>query len=223
MVLFTWLGGAVFVTSLAVTAWWYGGPLGRPAPFGGWTPVAVDAMLFLLFALHHSALARSHLKARMAQLVPERLVRSVYVWTASLLLLLVVVSWQRVGGVAFHITGRLAILNATVQLAGLFLIALAVRIIDPLELAGIRRPAGGQTLQITGPYRFVRHPLYLGWVLMVFGAAHMTGDRLTFAVISCAYLVIAVSWEERSLEREFGQAYARYNEQVRWRIVPYLY
>ena len=103
------------------------------------------------------------------------------------------------------------------------LIALAVRTIDPLELAGIRRPAGGQTLQIMGPYRLVRHPLYLGWVLIVFGAARMTGDRLTFAVISCEYLAIAVVWEERSLEREFGQAYVRYKEQVRWRIVPYVY
>ena len=57
----------------------------------------------------------------------------------------------------------------------------------------------------------------------VFGAAHMTGDRLAFAVISTAYLVVAIPWEERSLLRVFGEEYARYKQQVRWRVVPYLY
>ena len=60
-------------------------------------------------------------------------------------------------------------------------------------------------------------------MLVVFGAAHLTGDRLAFAVISSLYLIIAVPWEERSLEREFGQEYLRYKQQVKWRIIPYLY
>ncbi len=105
--------------------------------------------------------------------------------------------------------------------------------IDPLELAGIRTPdedAGAGTtparpsaLQIAGPYRLVRHPLYLGWILVVFGAAHMTGDRLAFAVISSFYLLVAVPWEERSLRQSFGEDYDRYKRLVRWRVVPYLY
>jgi protein-S-isoprenylcysteine O-methyltransferase Ste14 len=100
-----------------------------------------------------------------------------------------------------------------------------VRAIDPLELAGIRRPgtAGPSALQITGPYRLVRHPLYLGWMLIVFGAAHMTGDRLAFASITSLYLVIAIPWEERSLERAFGDAYRRYQVDVRWRAIPYVF
>src|SRR5262249_3167132 len=105
------------------------------------------------------------------------------------------------------------------------LIALSVRAIDALELAGIRQPAdvAGTTLQITGPYGLVRHPLYLGWVLAVFGAARMTGDRLTFAAISTFYLVVAVPWEERSLSRTFGASYEAYKKRVRWRIVPFMY
>ena len=59
----------------------------------------------------------------------------------------------------------------------------------------------------SGPYRWVRHPLYLGWLLMVFGAAHMTGDRLVFAAITTIYLLVAIPWEERSLRRSFGAAY----------------
>jgi protein-S-isoprenylcysteine O-methyltransferase Ste14 len=51
----------------------------------------------------------------------------------------------------------------------------------------------------------------------------MTGDRFAFAVISSLYLIVAVQWEERSLEREFGEAYRRYKQLVRWRIVPFVY
>jgi protein-S-isoprenylcysteine O-methyltransferase Ste14 len=84
-------------------------------------------------------------------------------------------------------------------------------------------PAATAGLQVRGPYHLVRHPLYLGWVLIVFGASRMTGDRLLFAAATTAYLMIAVPWEERSLEAEFGAEYVRYRQRVRWRIVPYIY
>ena len=92
-----------------------------------------------------------------------------------------------------------------------------------LELAGIREHTRDEPLQISGPYRWVRHPVYLGWLLATFGAAHMTGDRLAFAGISALYLVIAMPIEERALRRSFGETYASYEQRVRWRIVPYLY
>jgi len=113
-------------------------------------------------------------------------------------------------------------------LLGVWMIARAVAKIDPLELAGIRPPAradpaAGEALQMTGPYRWVRHPLYTGWLLALFGAASMTASRLTFAIVTTIYLIIAIPWEERSLERSFGDAYARYRATVRWRVVPYVY
>jgi protein-S-isoprenylcysteine O-methyltransferase Ste14 len=51
----------------------------------------------------------------------------------------------------------------------------------------------------------------------------MTGDRLTFAAITSIYLLVAIPWEERALERSFGGAYTRYRNQVRWRVLPYVY
>jgi protein-S-isoprenylcysteine O-methyltransferase Ste14 len=126
----------------------------------------------------------------------------------------------------YHLTGWLALPLYAAQVAGLWLIARAVSRIDPLELAGIRQvqqSSDAAGLQTTGPYRWVRHPIYLGWVLLVFGVPHMTGDRLTFAAISTAYVVIAIPWEERSLLRDLGEQYARYRRAVRWRIIPYLY
>jgi len=92
-----------------------------------------------------------------------------------------------------------------------------------LELAGIRRHAAAESLQIVGPYRWVRHPLYSGWLLLTFGPAHMTGDRLLFAGISTLYLLIAMPFEERSLRKSFGAAYGEYARRVRYRIVPYVY
>jgi protein-S-isoprenylcysteine O-methyltransferase Ste14 len=221
--LFVWAGGALFVASLAFCAWWYLVVLARPAGGSVWPALAYDAALFTAFAAHHSLFARDAVKARVAQLVPQPLVRSLFVWIASILFIAVCALWRPIGGELYDASGVRAWLHAGVQLAGLWLMAGAVRAIDALELAGIRHGSTGGELQITGPYRWVRHPVYLGWMLMVFGAGHMTAGRLTFAAISSLYLVAAIPWEERSLEREFPGAYRAYQQRVKWRVVPYVY
>ena len=220
---FVWLGGAMFVTSLSVCAWSYAFVMGRPAPPSGWLPLIADTVLITIFACHHSLFARDGVKTWLARHVPAALLRSVYVWIASLLLILVCASWRPIGGTFYAATGIAAFACAAVQLAGLLITARGVARIDPLELAGIRPATHAQGLQVTGPYRLVRHPLYLGWVLMVFGAAHMTGDRLAFAALTTAYLAIAIPWEERSLRASFGDAYARYQRDVKWRMIPFIY
>ena len=220
---FVWAGGALFVGSLAYCAWWYLFALSSVPGDVRWSALGIDALLLGIFALHHSVLARESVKARVSRIVPEPLVRSVYVWTASLLLILVCAWWAPIGGELYHGRRWQAFAHAAVQLYGVWLIARSVRGIDPLELAGIRREAARGPLQIGGPYALVRHPLYFGWVLAVFGTAHMTGDRLAFAAITTLYLVIAIRWEERSLVRSFGEDYLRYTRQVRWRIVPFIY
>jgi len=227
---FVWVGGALFVGSLALWAWWYVIGLSHTSAWSGWRPVAYDAALFTVFAAHHSLFAREAVKRRLS-VIPARLRRSVYVWIASLLLILLCLLWQTAGGEVYRMERAGAVALAAVQLVGLWIIARAVAKIDPLELAGIRTPQSTDAapaerpigLQITGPYRWVRHPVYLGWILIVFGAAHMTGDRLVFAAISSLYLVAAVPWEERSLVQSFGEEYVRYQQQVRWRMLPYMY
>jgi protein-S-isoprenylcysteine O-methyltransferase Ste14 len=217
-----WLGGGIFVAALAFCAWWYLVTLGLSLPFQGWPPVSFDVALFTFFALHHSVLARERVKASLRRLVPDTLSRTVYVWTASLLLIAVCALWRAVGADWYNARGWALWAHTVVQLSGVWLIARATAVIDPLELAGIRHPAEGR-LQITGPYRWVRHPLYLGWVLAVSGHAHMTGDRALFAVITTTYLVVAVPFEERSLVASFGDDYRRYQREVRWRMVPYVF
>jgi protein-S-isoprenylcysteine O-methyltransferase Ste14 len=224
---FVWLGGGMFVAALAASTFTYlirwATPSAHPRHAAA---LLADVALLTVFAVHHSVFARESTKKWMASAVPARLQRSVYVWTASVLLLLTLALWRPVGGDLYIVTGWPAMLHAVLQLAGLALIARSVARIDALELAGIRPAAerdASQALQTAGPYRWVRHPLYLGWVIAVFGAAHMTADRLTFAAVTTAYLIVAVPWEERSLRRAFGDDYARYAGRVRWRIIPYVY
>src|SRR5262249_20904453 len=145
--------------------------------------VLLNVGLFALFAAHHSVFARDQAKAWIAAAVPARLMRSCYVWIARGLFLLVLAFWRPGGGELYDVDGAGALALHGVQLLGLLLIARSVRTIDPLEPAGIHQHAATARLHVTGPYRLVRHPLYLGWLLAVFGAAHMTGDRLTFAVV----------------------------------------
>jgi len=221
--LFVWLGGAVFVGSLIVCAWWVVAVLGRPAPPAGAATWIWNVLLFSVFATHHSVFARDSVKQWLAAAVPAELIRSVYVWTASLLLIAVCLLWRPIGGELFDVHGGGAVVLAVVQLAGIAVIARAVATIDPLELAGIRISSAATPLQVGGVYRVVRHPLYLGWLMATLGAAHMTGDRLAFALITAAYLFAAVPLEERSLVRSFGDDYRRYQREVRWRIVPFIY
>jgi protein-S-isoprenylcysteine O-methyltransferase Ste14 len=221
---FVWLGGALFVGSLAYCIWWYVFALSTVPPQVSWSALAIDVLLVGVFAVHHSVLARERVKARVSRIVPEPLLRSVYVWTASLLLIMVCASWQPIGGEFYRIPGGWWALGpAAVQLYGVWLIIQSVHGIDPLALAGIRREAARGPLQVTGPYALVRHPLYFGWVLAVFATPHMTGDRLAFAAITTMYLVMAVPWEERSLVRSFGDEYTRYAREVRWRMIPFIY
>lgn len=219
-----WLGGAAFVVSLAVTLGGFYLGMG-PAPAGsaaGWAAL-VDVLLFSGFALHHSLFARSAIKRRLAARVPTHVERSLYVWVASVLLVLVIAGWQPLPGRIYRHDGWAAVLHWAIVLAGVWLTARATRVIDPLQLAGIRQGLGtgaNDRFQVVGPYHVVRHPIYLGWMLMVFAVPDMTWTRFLFAVVSSAYLVIAIPFEERSLVETFGDTYVEYQRRVRWRVVP---
>jgi methanethiol S-methyltransferase len=219
---FFWIGGAVFVAALLVCACWYVFVLGRTAGAFDLTALTADAGLFTLFALHHTLFARDPIK-RLFGSLPPQVVRSIYVYIASALLIAMCAFWRPIGGDLYQMRGAAAAPFVIAQLAGIWITARAVRLIDPLELAGIRPERRTQQLQSTGVYRWVRHPIYLGWVLAVFATPHLTGDRLAFAAVSTLYLAAAVPFEEDSLRRTFGEEYGRYVRSVRWRIVPFIY
>jgi protein-S-isoprenylcysteine O-methyltransferase Ste14 len=128
-----------------------------------------------------------------------------------------------VEGRVYYLGGPARWLLHAAQLTGVYLTIRAAASIDPLELAGIRQAAAEAApvvFRTDGPFGLVRHPIYLGWMLMVFATPNLTVNRAIFAVITSAYLVVAIPWEERSLTTTFGERYRQYQAAVRWRLVP---
>lgn len=234
--LYALAGAAAFLASLGYFAYAYSLRFGAASPastpFGAIGGLAVNTGIFSLFALHHSLLARSGAKRRVANHLPEGLERATYVWIASVLFALTCALWQPLPGVLHRAEGLARAVCFAVQAAGVLLVCRGGAVLDLPELAGIRQavaPAaatGGakpSELQIRGPYRCVRHPLYAGLLLVVLGTPDMTYSRLSFAVLSAAYIVAAIPWEERDMAARFGSRYHRYRAAVPWRLVPGIY
>lgn len=226
------MGGAAFVASLLYFLYFYFVQLGRPAPGGNWPgALAANVALFGLFALHHSVMARPWAKRALARVLAPELERTTYVWVSSALLAMVCLFWQPLAGTVYRVQGAGRWALYAVQLFGIVLTLRASARLDVLELAGIRqvrerrreRPPSLVGLQMTGPYTLVRHPVYLGWVVMVTATPDMTMNRLAFSAISILYLAAAVPFEERSLEAAFGDSYREYRRKVRWRFLPGIY
>jgi len=195
--------------------------------------IVVDVTLFTVFALHHSLFARDTIRKRITRSVGV-LERSTYVWLASALFIAVCAWWQPVAGAMWRIDEPAAAwLLRAAQLAGVWLTLRSALMIDFLELAGLRqvddrRPMRSNlgdpaTFKTSGPYGWVRHPIYAGWFLLVFAVPSMTMTRFVFAVTSSLYLLIAIPFEERSLRSSSAGAYEQYMKQVRWKLLPHVF
>jgi methanethiol S-methyltransferase len=242
-----WIGAALFAASLVWFTYCYLVRFGRAtAGAAVLAPVLVNLLLFSAFALHHSAFARSGAKEAIRRMVPAELERSVYTWIASLLFLAVCAWWRPVPGVLYELRGPWRFGAWGVQVIAILLTLRASHALDVLDLAGVRAVqrslAGARAVQrslagarastpvtehpplsTSGLYGFVRHPLYFAWALFVFATPAMTGTRAAFAVISTAYLMIAIPWEERDLIATFGPDYEAYRRKVRARMIPWVY
>lgn len=220
---FAWSGALLFAAAIGYFLITYAltfgeSQQGRPSV----RAIAWNVALFTVFALHHSLFARLRVREVIARHVPPDLERSCYVWVASLLFAGVCALWRPVAGTAWIVPRPFGVLAYLVMAVGVSLTLLSARVIDVFELAGVRRSTAAE-FKVSGPYGLVRHPIYLGWFLMVFGVPVMTGTRLVFALASCAYLLIAIPFEERSLRRTTGGKYDEYIRRVPWKLVPGLY
>jgi protein-S-isoprenylcysteine O-methyltransferase Ste14 len=227
-VLIAWGGALAFAVSLLYLVYFYVVTLADASgdPATRIEHIAIDAALFAAFAAHHSLLARSGAKRVVARMLSARYERSFYVWVASGLAITVCVLWQPVPGLVYATDGWTRAMLIALQLVGVVVVLLATRAMSALELAGIHQAARRTTassLRVVGPFRVVRHPIYLGWVLMVFATPTLTVNRLVFAVISTLYLILAIPWEEKSLVEGHGDRYREYQRLVRWRLIPGLW
>jgi protein-S-isoprenylcysteine O-methyltransferase Ste14 len=233
LAVFAATGALAFIVALAWTMWFYIVQLGRPAPFEScgvtFRAALINIVLFVAFATHHSVMARGWAKAWLTRIAPPAFERPMYVWASSVLLVLLCIAWQPIPGVLYELRGWKAAVAHAVQLAGVALTLVSAHVLSLSELAGVSG-AGGEgssetrhSISSRGPYALVRHPIYLGWILMVFPTPRLTGGRLLFAAMTSAYLFLAVPWEERELVATHGDEYRRYQRAVRWRILPGLF
>ena len=227
-----WIGAALFLASLAYFLFTYTVTFGETAaPGSRLSPILINVLLFTAFALHHSAFARTGIKTAIARGVSPAVERTLYTWVASLLFVVACWAWQPVSGVLYAVPSPWDWLGYAVQLAGVAITVEASRRLDVLDLAGVRASLQARTgdaprhvaLQTAGLYALVRHPVYFGWFLFVFGTPRMTMTRLVFACVSTGYLAIAIPWEERGLIGVFGDDYAKYQKRVSWRMLPFVY
>ena len=181
--------------------------------------IAIDAALLGLFAVQHSLMARPWFKEKWTRLVPPALERSTYVLFSSLALILLFWQWRPLGGVVWSVEDPLArgVIWALFAF-GWGLVLVATFLINHFDLFGLRqvwlvllgRPYTRLRFGTPGPYRMVRHPLYVGWLFAFWMAPTMTLAHLLFAVATTGYILIAIQLEERDLVREFGASYEQY-------------
>jgi methanethiol S-methyltransferase len=197
-------------------------PLGRA--------LIVDGALLASFAVQHSGMARRNFKRAWTRLVPPLLERSTYVIAASLALLAVVQFWQPLPGLVWSVSSpAAAALLRALFWAGWLLLFTCTLLIDHLDLFGLKQAwtywhhdaYDPPQFRTPGPYRLVRHPLYLGFLIAFWSAPRMTSGHLFFAVMCTGYILIAIQFEERDLVAFHGEAYRRYRTRVSM-LVPLL-
>jgi protein-S-isoprenylcysteine O-methyltransferase Ste14 len=221
-------GALLFFVSLTVGGKMYFQRYDAVAPAGTspWPPLVWNVVLFSGFALHHSVLARTPFKRWLHGRLGAEIERSLYVIVASVLFLACTLWWRPLPGHWYSLRGPWWYAGAAVQCAGVVVTLLAARTLSVRELMGLAPPrsaAAGDALETRGLYGLVRHPIYFGWLLFVFGAPLMTSTRLLFATVSVVYLAVAIPFEERSLVESFGEPYRAYQRHVRWRMLPGVY
>jgi protein-S-isoprenylcysteine O-methyltransferase Ste14 len=201
------------------------GPAREPLAKG----LAINAALLGLFAVQHSVMARRWFKERWTRIVPTPIERSTYVLFSSLALILLFWQWRPLGGMVWSVedpVGRIAL--RALFAFGWGLVLVSTFLINHFDLFGLRqvwlflRGKPYTTLHFgePGPYRFVRHPLYVGWFFAFWATPVMTYAHFVFAVATTAYILVAIRFEERDLIAEHGASYEDYRRRVPM-LVPF--
>ncbi len=183
--------------------------------------VATDLALLVLFAVQHSGMARPAFKRWLTRFIPPAAERATYVVLSSAALLLLFALWRPLGGVVWEATGFARTALYAVFAAGWVVVLVTTFLIDHFDLFGLRqviRYARGRAYPegrfvTPGPYRVVRHPLYVGWLMVFWAAPTMTAAHLLFAAVTTAYILAAIRWEERDLTAALPE-YEAYRQRV---------
>ena len=208
------------ITPAALTVWL---TTRKPTSSSVTAAVIIDLLLLSVFAIQHSVMARRSFKAWWTKMVPQSVERSTYVLASSLALALILWQWRPIPAVVWRITDpSLVDLVMALAIIGWVMVVGSTFLISHFELFGLLqvtsnltgRPPPEQRFRTPLFYRFVRHPLYLGFVLAFWAAPIMTAGHLLFAAVTTAYILVGIWFEERDLIHHFGDEYRRYKARV---------
>ncbi|HXH66143.1 MAG TPA: isoprenylcysteine carboxylmethyltransferase family protein [Candidatus Limnocylindrales bacterium] len=190
------------------------------SPYG--EALLVNSALLGLFAVQHSVMARQGFKSIWTRIVPVPAERSTYVLFSSVALMVLFWKWEPMGGMIWNVEsglGRAALY--TLFAIGWLTVLATTFLIDHFDLFGLsqvwaylrKRAYKAPGFRTPGLYRYVRHPLYVGWLLVFWSAPTMTAAHLVFAIATTVYILVAIQFEERDLARMHGQ-YSEYRRRV---------
>ena len=183
----------------------------------------INLLLMALFAVQHSVMARQRFKAWWTQYVPKPVERSTYVLFASLSLLLLFWQWRPMPAVIWDVENPdLAVTIVTLSLAGWVLVFTSTFVINHFESFGLHQVANHLVDKEPLPprfraplfYKFVRHPIYLGFIIAFWATPTMTVGHLLFATVTTLYILLGIALEERDLIALFGDEYRQYKQRV---------
>jgi protein-S-isoprenylcysteine O-methyltransferase Ste14 len=200
---------------------------GDPSPLS--VALAINLSLMSLFAIQHSVMARKPFKQWWTQFIPKSVERSTYVLLASLSLLLLFWQWRPLPAIVWQIEDpEMAAVITGVSFFGWVIVFTSTFLINHFELFGLHQVANNLAgRNMPAPafrtplyYNFVRHPIYLGFIIAFWAAPTMSVGHLLFAAVTTAYIFVGILLEERDLVDLFGDDYLDYTRRVSM-LVPW--
>jgi protein-S-isoprenylcysteine O-methyltransferase Ste14 len=224
---------AFFVTILYAIGFVSGLVVPKTIDSGTVVPMAeafiVNLLLMSIFAVQHSVMARKQFKQWWTQFVPKSVERSTFVLFSSLALMLLFWQWRPIPAVVWQIDNpQVALAVIGLSFAGWVIVFTSTFLINHFELFGLHQVASNLAgREMPAPrfrtpvyYKFVRHPIYLGFIIAFWAASTMTVGHLLFAAVTTAYILVGILLEERDLVDLFGDDYRRYKDRVSM-LVPW--
>jgi protein-S-isoprenylcysteine O-methyltransferase Ste14 len=202
-----------WLTNLVVPASIDAGEPGSPL-----LALVVNTALIALFGLQHSVMARPGWKQAWTRIVPQAIERPTYVLASSLAFIVLFALWQPLPAALWRTEGALALALQAGGLLGFGIVLYSTFLIDHFDLFGLRqvflawrgRPYTEKRFVTPQLYRFIRHPLYVGWMVAFWCAPVMSVGRALFAAAMTAYILVAIRYEERDLAAALGEPYRRW-------------